>query len=158
MRFLLCSLVFLLIVACENGEEEPSRISMIEKESNIAYVEELSLIAPKVCMENNLDGESLEPFLVDIKVEGELRTFVDHASNVTLDSRNFLQGVEDGSEPTDYFCTGNNLKIKKDISGDKLQEFIRDGSVQVEMTELDGTMIEKKPLTEFRLGKLDGSI
>ncbi|MFC7063370.1 hypothetical protein [Halobacillus seohaensis] len=154
--------VLLLLFGCNGEAAETERISILKEESNVAFVEELHILAPKVCMQNNVqDQESIEPFLIDIEVTGELKGLVDEKWNETMDSRNMLQDdeslgkFETNGEP---FCTSNNLELNEEITQDEVEKMVTDGGIKVSLTEQDGEVIVTAPLTDFVLGQPDGSV
>ncbi len=155
-------LFILLLFGCSNGTAEKERLTILENESNIAYVESQNLLAPKVCLENQQERQSIEPFLVKFEITGDLKSVIDKDSNVSIDSRNLFNGSDGdiSSLPPNgkSFCTGNNLTLTKGVSQNEVEQMITEGDMTVSVTELNGDVISSLTLKEFVIGKPDGSV
>ncbi|TGB02919.1 hypothetical protein [Halobacillus salinus] len=154
MRLTLCVIALILLSACHSPNQ--ARVHVVKNKSHVAYVEELQLLAPQVCMKSNLPNEEpIPPFLIDITVEGKLAALLDLSSNQTIDSRNVLQRTETSKE---LFCTGNNMKLNQEVREKDLKKWIKEENITVTLTELNGDIIERSPLTAFKIGEMDGAV
>jgi hypothetical protein len=156
------SLLFILLLfGCSNDTEDKERITILENESHVAYSESQNLLAPWVCIENQQEEQSNEPFLMTFEVTDGLKSIVDKDSNVSIDSRNLFNGSEEdiSSLPPDgkSFCTGNTLPLTKEVNQDELENMVTQGDIKVSITELDGEVISSYTIKEFVIGKPDGS-
>jgi hypothetical protein len=151
----------LLLFGCSNDVENKERITILENKTNVAYSEGQNLLAPMVCLENQQEELSNEPFLVTFEVIEGLKSIVNSEDNVTIDSRNLLNGSEEdiSSLPPDgkSFCVGNNLPLTKEVNQDELENMVDQGDIKVSITELDGEVISSYTIKKFVIGKPDGS-
>ena len=154
--------ISILLFGCSNDMVDKERLTILENESNVAYVESQNLLAPKVCLENKQEKQSIEPFLVTLKVADELKSMVDRDSNISIDSRSLFNDSDEdiSSLPPKGkpFCTGNNLKLTKEVSKKGLEKMITEGHIEVSVTELDGEVISSFTIKKFVVGKPDGSV
>lgn len=156
------ALFILLLLGCSNNTIDKERLTILENESNVAYVESQNLLAPMVCLENQQEEQTIKPFIVKFEVNDELKSVVDKDFNTFIDSRNLLNGSDedviillpDGKS----FCTGNNLTLIKDVSQNELEKMIAEGDIEVAVTELDGEVISSFTIKEFVIGKPHGSV
>lgn len=162
MKKVVCVLFSLLLFGCSNDIGDEERITILEKETNVAYSDSQNVLAPRVCLENHKEEKSNEPFLVTFEVTGELKSIVEEDSSITIDSRNLLNGSEGdiSSLPPDgeSFCTGITLPLTKEVAKEELENMITQEDLKVSVTELDGEVISSYTIKQFVIGKPDGSI
>lgn len=161
MKKLLCVLCFLLLCGCSPDTEYKERITILEKETNVAYSDIQNVLAPRVCLENHKEAKSNEPFLVTFEVTGELKSIVEKDSTISIDSRNLLKGRKEdiSSLPPEgkSFCTGVTLPLTKKVAKNELENMITQGDLKVSVTKLDGEVTSSYTIKQFVIGKPDGS-
>ncbi|MCR8848421.1 hypothetical protein NQ095_08410 [Rossellomorea sp. SC111] len=162
MKKLLCVLCFLFLCSCSTDTGDKERITILENESNVAYSESQNVLAPRVCLENQKEEQSNEPFLVAFDVNDGLKSIVEKDSNVSIDSRNLLndRGADIASLPPDgkSFCIGTTFSLTRLVAQNELEKMVTQGGLKVSVTELDGGVISSYIIEEFVIGNPDGSI
>ncbi|MGG3915897.1 hypothetical protein [Rossellomorea vietnamensis] len=162
MKKVVCVLFILLLFGCSNDMEGKERITILKKETYVAYSDSQNVLAPRVCLENQNAEQSNEPFLVTFEVTGELKSIVEKDSTISIDSRNLLKGSKEdiSSLPPDgkSFCTGVTLSLTKEVAKNELENMITQKYLKVSVTELDGEVISSYTIKKFVIGKPDGSI
>lgn len=162
MKKLVCVLPILLLFGCSNDMEDEERITILEKETYVAYSDSQNVLAPRVCLENQQEEQSNEPFLVTFEVNGGLKSIVEKDSTISIDSRDLLNGSEGdiSSLPPDgkSFCIGNTIALTKEVAQDELENMVAQGDLKVSVTEIDDEVISSYSIKEFVIGKPDGSI
>lgn len=162
MKKLVCVLPILLLFGCSNDMEGEERITILEKETYVAYSDSQNVLAPRVCLENQQEEQSNEPFLVTFEVNGGLKSIVEKDSTISIDSRDLLNGSEGdiSSLPPDgkSFCIGNTIALTKEVAQDELENMVAQGDLKVSVTEIDDEVISSYSIKEFVIGKPDGSI
>lgn len=160
MKRILSVLFLVLLFGCSNETVDKERLTILEDDSNVAYVESENLLAPMVCLENQQNTKSVDPYLVTFELTDDLKTIVDTKSNISLDSRNLFDNDDGSNLPQEEksFCVGNNLPLTEEVNQDDLENFITEGNIKVSVTELNGDVISTYTLQKFVIGKLDGSV
>lgn len=162
MKKVVCVLIILLLFGCSNDMGDKERITILENETYVVYSESQNVLAPRVCLENQQEEQSNEPFLVAFEVTGGLKPIVEKETNFSIDSRDLLSGSEGdiSSLPPEgeSLCTGITLPLTKEVAKDKLEDMITQGDLNVSVTELDGEVISSSIIKVFVIGMPDGSI
>ena len=78
----IASLFFvLLLFGCSNDTVNKERITILENKTDVAYSESQNLLAPSVCLENQQEEQSDEPFLVTFEVTEGLKSILEKDSD-----------------------------------------------------------------------------
>lgn len=153
-------LFIIFLVSCDANTIDKERLSISENDSYIAYVAEpeMNALVPTVNLTYNFPEKDLEPFLVEFEVvSDELKPHV--TINKSIDSRNAVdEKLKDQVQSGEKFYLGASFPLKNKITADKLKKMNGKENMKITVTELDGDIITSGIITNFYIGKRDGTL